>query len=81
MALPLIVYLASGAVGEFCGSIIRAPAEALKASVQSGADDNTLASAQRVFGSEEGRLNIFRAWTASLWRDVPMGAVQVIVTC
>ena len=30
-----------------------------------------------MFGTEEGRLNVYRAWTSSLWRDVPMGAVQI----
>ena len=34
VALPFVVYLLAGAVGELFGSIIRAPAEALKASVQ-----------------------------------------------
>ena len=44
---------------------------------QSGQDANTFESGKRVFGTEEGRVNVYRAWTASLWRDVPMGAVQI----
>ena len=35
-ANALAVYLVAGGVGEFCGSIIRAPAEALKTMTQSG---------------------------------------------
>lgn len=76
---PLFVYLIAGFIGEVCGSIFRAPAEALKSSVQSGIDNSTVASALRVFGSAEGRGNIYLAWVASLWRDPPMGAVQIAI--
>eukprot|EP00617_Octactis_speculum_P008143 CAMPEP_0185781574 /NCGR_PEP_ID=MMETSP1174-20130828/102955_1 /TAXON_ID=35687 /ORGANISM="Dictyocha speculum, Strain CCMP1381" /LENGTH=344 /DNA_ID=CAMNT_0028471623 /DNA_START=33 /DNA_END=1064 /DNA_ORIENTATION=- len=76
---PLFVFLIAGFIGEVCGSIFRAPAEALKSSVQSGIDNSTIASALRVFGSAEGRENIYLAWAASLWRDPPMGAVQIAI--
>ena len=34
---------------------------------------------QRVLGTREGRENVLRAWSASLWRDVPLGAIQLAV--
>lgn len=71
---PLTVYLLSGATGEFFGSVFRAPAEAVKSSIQSGASPNV--ALEKVL-SKAGRDNIFRSWGASLWRDVPMGAVQI----
>ncbi|CAK0875847.1 unnamed protein product [Prorocentrum cordatum] len=78
-AYPLAVYLVSGAVGEFFGSVVRAPAEAIKTSVQSGRAASTLDSVQRVVGTEDGRARVFAAWSASLWRDIPFGAVQLAV--
>ncbi|CAK0872745.1 unnamed protein product [Prorocentrum cordatum] len=76
---PLAVYLLSGAVGEFCGSIVRAPMEAVKSRVQTGMDASTLESAQIVVGTEAGRSKVVAAWSASLWRDIPFGAVQLAV--
>ena len=90
-AYLLLVYLASGAVGELVGSVVRAPAEAVKSLVQ--ADDpsssdatytaptalSTRAAAQQILGTPEGRANIIRAWSASIWRDVPFGAIQLAI--
>lgn len=59
--------------------MLRAPAEAIKSRVQSGIDPSTSASVQRVLGTSEGRANAVRAWSASLWRDVPFGAIQLAV--
>jgi len=58
---------------------VRAPAEAIKSRVQSGLDPSTSVAVQRVLGTSEGRANTLRAWTASLWRDVPFGAIQLAV--
>ena len=71
--------LRPGALGECAGSIVRAPAEAIKSRVQSGVDPSTQVSVQRVLGTREGRENVLRAWSASLWRDVPFGAIQLAV--
>merc|ERR1719326_980506 len=30
-----------------------------------------------LISSPERRANVLRAWAASLWRDVPMGAIQI----
>ena len=58
---------------------MRAPAEAIKSRVQSGVAPSTQVSVQRVLGTREGRENVLRAWSASLWRDVPFGAIQLAV--
>lgn len=76
---PLVVYLISGALGETVGSVIRAPAEQLKSRVQSGLDSSTSEAFQRVILDQDGRQNVLRSWSASLWRDVPFGAVQLAV--
>lgn len=76
---PLLVYLLAGATGELFGSVFRAPAEAVKSRVQSGADNSSVAAAQFVLGTPSGRANALRAWAASLYRDVPMGAVQIAI--
>jgi len=76
---PLLVYLLGGAAGETVGSVIRAPAEAIKSRVQSGIDASTGESIQRCLLEEEGRANIVRSWTASLWRDVPFGGIQLAI--
>lgn len=76
-AYLLLVYLVAGAAGETVGSIIRAPAEAVKSLVQSNAKDNALEAAKSVLGTAEGRANVFRAWSASIGRDVPFGAIQL----
>jgi len=75
----LLVYLASGASGEMIGSIIRAPAEAIKTNVQSGMAGNALEASAQVFGTAATRANVVRAWSASLWRDVPFGAIQLAI--
>lgn len=71
------VYLIAGASGELIGSIIRAPAETVKVLLQSKAKGNALEAAQTVFGTPEGRSNVLRAWSASIGRDVPFGAIQL----
>jgi len=76
---PILVYLIAGAMGETIGSVVRAPAENVKARVQSGADATTIAAAQHVLLTEEGRANAVRAWSASLIRDVPFGAIQLAI--
>ena len=72
----LAAYLASGAAGELVGSILRAPSEAAKTRVQSGAAEGAAEAAAQVLFDAEGRANTARAWTASLLRDVPMGAIK-----
>jgi len=76
-AYLLWVYLVAGAAGETVGSVIRAPAEAVKSLVQSKAKDNALEAVKSVLGTPEGRLNVIRAWSASIGRDVPFGAIQL----
>jgi hypothetical protein len=76
-AYLLLVYLVAGAAGETVGSIIRAPAEAVKSLVQSRAKDNALEAAKSVLGTADGRANVLRAWSASICRDVPFGAIQL----
>lgn len=74
----LFVYLLAGAAGETCGSIVRAPAEAIKSTVQTTYCTALEASAQ-VFGTSASRANVVRAWSSSLWRDVPFGAIQLAI--
>ena len=76
---PLAVYLISGALGETFGSVVRAPAEAVKSRVQSGVDASTPESVRRVLLDADGRSNVVNAWSASLWRDVPFGAIQLAI--
>jgi len=78
-ASPLLVYLLAGALGEIFGSMLRAPAEAIKSRCQSGSDASTIASFNSVLGNAEGRQNVARAWRSSLFRDVPFGAIQLAV--
>jgi len=74
----LLVYLLAGAAGETCGSIVRAPAEAIKSTVQTTYCTALEASSQ-VFGTSASRENLVRAWSASIWRDVPFGAIQLAI--
>ena len=76
-AYLLLVYLVAGAAGETVGSFIRAPAEAVKSLVQSRAKDNALEAAKSVLGTADGRANVLRAWSSSIFRDVPFGAIQL----
>ena len=78
-AYPLLVYLLAGALGETFGSLLRAPAEAIKTRLQSGMDASTAESFQSVLGNAEGRKNVATAWRSSLFRDVPFGAIQLAV--
>lgn len=76
---PLLVYLLAGSVGELFGSMLRAPAEAVKTRLQVGGTSNALQAAEEVLFSESGRNNLFQSWSTSLWRDIPMGAVQLAI--
>mmetsp|Transcript_8674 Transcript_8674/g.27264 ORF Transcript_8674/g.27264 Transcript_8674/m.27264 type:complete len:478 (+) Transcript_8674:20-1453(+) len=78
-ATPLLAYLLAGAAGEVVGSLIRAPAEATKARLQSGLASSTGDALGQVLLSGEGRSRTLTAWSSSLLRDVPMGAVQIAV--
>ena len=74
----IIMYLLAGAIGEVAGSIVRAPAEAVKTRVQSG--DITLGDAlQSVFFTQKGRENTYKAWSSSIFRDVPAGGIQIAI--
>ncbi|KAL7454197.1 hypothetical protein ACHAWC_005825, partial [Mediolabrus comicus] len=75
----LLIYLTAGAAGEMCGSIIRAPAEAIKSTVQSGLSSSAVDAAYQLFGTPESRKNVIRAWSSSVWRDVPFGAIQLAI--
>jgi len=75
----LFVYLIAGAAGETVGSVIRAPAEAVKSLVQSKTKRNAIEAFESVFFTTEGRANVLRAWSASVGRDVPFGAIQLAV--
>ena len=74
----LFIYLAAGAAGEMVGSVVRAPAEAVKSTVQSGSASSASEATLQMFGTESSRANIVRAWSASIWRDVPFGAIQLV---
>jgi len=74
----LAVYLLAGGAGELVGSVVRAPAEAVKSRLQMGRDSSVVESIQQVF-SDQGRATIVRAWSASCFRDVPAGAIQIAI--
>mmetsp|Transcript_7752 Transcript_7752/g.18633 ORF Transcript_7752/g.18633 Transcript_7752/m.18633 type:complete len:331 (+) Transcript_7752:1230-2222(+) len=76
---PILVYLIAGAAGETIGSVVRAPSENIKARVQSGADASTGEAVRSVLLSAKGRENVVRAWSSSLIRDVPFGAIQLAI--
>ena len=71
---PLVVYLVAGAAGEFVGSAVRAPSEAAKTRVQSGAAASTGEAFAQLARDPAATAN---TWAASLLRDVPFGAVQI----
>jgi solute carrier family 25 (mitochondrial S-adenosylmethionine transporter), member 26 len=73
----LSVYLIAGAVGELIGSVVRAPAEAIKSTVQTQAAASTAEAFEKVVLRPEGRSNIVRAWSSSALRDIPFGAIQI----
>mmetsp|Transcript_22036 Transcript_22036/g.33183 ORF Transcript_22036/g.33183 Transcript_22036/m.33183 type:complete len:514 (+) Transcript_22036:82-1623(+) len=75
----LLIYLTAGAAGEMIGSIVRAPAEAVKSTIQSGIAPNFMEATSQIFGTEESRKNVIRAWSSSIWRDVPFGAIQLAI--
>merc|ERR1711971_318999 len=68
---PILVYLVSGAIGESVGSVVRAPAEAIKSRLQLGIDSSAFESFERVVLDEKGRETVVRAWGASLWETCP----------
>eukprot|EP00978_Attheya_sp_CCMP212_P012865 scaffold32130_cov47-Attheya_sp.AAC.1 len=74
----LLVYLLAGSIGEFVGSIVRSPAEAIKTRVQAGLFD-VPGALQNVFLTEEGRKNTLYAWSAGVFRDVPHGAILIAI--
>mmetsp|Transcript_11663 Transcript_11663/g.12525 ORF Transcript_11663/g.12525 Transcript_11663/m.12525 type:complete len:479 (+) Transcript_11663:1-1437(+) len=76
-AYLLFVYLIAGAAGETVGSVVRAPAEAVKSLVQSKAKRNAIEAFDSVAFTQEGRANVVRAWSSSVFRDVPFGAIQL----
>jgi solute carrier family 25 S-adenosylmethionine transporter 26 len=82
---PLVIYLLAGAMGELFGSLLRAPAEAVKTRLQVGISDEdgveitALTAAKQVIFTQSGRENLFNSWSTSLLRDIPMGAVQLAV--
>ena len=78
-AQPLLVYLAAGGVGELCGSIIRIPAEACKTMTQSGMATSVADAVGQIATDDDKRDQVIFAWSSSLWRDVPMGAIQIAI--
>lgn len=76
---PLAGYLVAGAVGELVGSVVRAPSEACKTLVQSGVADNVGEAVRQTLMDPKGRERLVRAWSSSLLRDVPMGAMQIAI--
>jgi solute carrier family 25 S-adenosylmethionine transporter 26 len=72
----LLIYLLAGSIGEFVGSIVRSPAEAIKTRVQAGLFD-VPGALKNVFLTEEGRKNTLYAWSAGVFRDVPHGAILI----
>ena len=66
---PLLTYLLAGAVGELCGSIIRAPAEAVKVIMQTS-EDLSIQNAVSTVMKPRGVDNTVRAWQSSIWRYV-----------
>jgi len=76
---PLLVYLISGAAGEFVGSLLRAPAEAIKVRVQTSENGTLQSAVQDALFTELGLLSMLQSWGASVTRDVPMGAVQLAI--
>ena len=75
----LLIYLAAGAAGEMVGSIVRAPAEAIKSTIQSGIAPSFFEATSQIFGTATSRTNVIRAWSSSVWRDVPFGAIQLAI--
>jgi len=66
-------------VGELAGSVVRAPSEAAKSRLQSGLADTVGDAVRQVISDAEGRQRTVRAWSSSLLRDVPMGAIQIAI--
>mmetsp|Transcript_20781 Transcript_20781/g.64198 ORF Transcript_20781/g.64198 Transcript_20781/m.64198 type:complete len:663 (+) Transcript_20781:107-2095(+) len=77
--MPLLVYLLAGGVGELCGSFFRAPAEAVKSLTQAGVAATFPDAVSYIAATPESRARVVRAWTGSVLRDVPMGAIQISI--
>ena len=41
--------------------------------------DTPPSQVRSVLGTAAGRENVMRAWSSSLWRDVPFGAIQLAI--
>mmetsp|Transcript_19723 Transcript_19723/g.63408 ORF Transcript_19723/g.63408 Transcript_19723/m.63408 type:complete len:678 (+) Transcript_19723:70-2103(+) len=78
-AMPLAVYLLAGGIGELCGSFFRAPAEAVKSLIQAGVAGSFAEAVAYIAATKESRRRVVRAWSASVIRDVPMGAIQISI--
>lgn len=74
---PVLCYLVAGAAGEFLGSVLRVPAEAIKSTQQSNASMSLGEAIAANFADAKGRENTFKAWQVAVVRDVPFGAVQI----
>merc|ERR1719201_3364682 len=66
-------------VGELFGSVVRAPSEAVKSRVQSGVSANAQEAAGYLLFDDAGRRQVVRAWSSSLLRDLPFGALQLAI--
>jgi len=74
---PILCYLLAGGMGEVVGSVLRAPAEAIKSTQQSNEGMSIAEAMKRNFGDARGRGNIFNTWQVTVIRDVPFGAIQI----
>lgn len=74
---PILVYLIAGGFGEFFGSILRIPAEAVKNGTQVGMSVSEALESSVL--SPSGRANIFKCWKTCLFRDIPFGGIQLAV--
>ena len=64
---PLLTYLLAGAVGELCGSVIRAPVEAVKVIMQTS-EGMTVQEAVATVMQPKGIANTAKAWQSSILR-------------
>ena len=78
-SMPLLVYLVAGGCGEFVGSILRAPSEAIKSRVQSGQAESTAQAFEQLTSDDTQRRSLASTWATSLARDVPFGAMQIAI--
>jgi hypothetical protein len=76
---PILVYILGGAIGSSVASVLKAPAEVVKARTQTGMDSSIEESIQNALLDERGRENTVNAWIASMWREVPSGAISLAI--